>query len=96
MKKVKKKGVAFIDFENAKKEEEEYLHYYFTNKLRPLLSPYVIGKKQPFPFLRNKDIFIHSLNSHKSKAPRIGYELSNDHIFSILTVAAKKAFFNSF
>ena len=57
MKKVKKKGLAFIDFRNAKKEEEEYLHYYFTNNLRPLLSPYVIGKKQPFPFLRNKDIY---------------------------------------
>jgi len=57
MKRLKKKGIAFINFKNIKPEEEEYLHDYFVNNLRPLLSPYVIGKKQPFPFLRNKDIY---------------------------------------
>ena len=57
LKRLKKKGISFINFKNIKEEEEAYLHDYFENKLRPLLSPYVIGKKQPFPFLRNKDIY---------------------------------------
>ena len=30
---------------------------YFEHEVRPLLSPQIIGKKQPFPFLKSKDIY---------------------------------------
>ena len=35
----------------------EFLDSYFEHEVRPLLSPQIIGKKQPFPFLKNKDIY---------------------------------------
>ena len=35
----------------------EFLDSYFEHEVRPLLSPQIIGKKQPFPFLKSKDIY---------------------------------------
>lgn len=50
-------GVELIDFASADEEEQEYLHRYFTQEVKPLLSPQVVGKKQPFPFLNNKEVY---------------------------------------
>lgn len=33
-----------------------FLDTYFAEEVHPLLSPQIVGKKQPFPFLKNKDI----------------------------------------
>lgn len=33
-----------------------FLDTYFAEEVYPLLSPQIVGKKQPFPFLKNKDI----------------------------------------
>ena len=38
-------------------EDKVYLEKYFEESIQPLLSPQVIGKKQPFPFLKNKEIY---------------------------------------
>lgn len=50
-------GVELIDFASADEEEQEYLHSYFIQEVKPLLSPQVVGKKQPFPFLNNKEVY---------------------------------------
>lgn len=50
-------GVELIDFSAADEEEQEYLHQYFIQEVKPLLSPQVVGKKQPFPFLNNKEVY---------------------------------------
>lgn len=34
-----------------------FMDAYFEHEVRPLLSPQIIGKKQPFPFLKSKDIY---------------------------------------
>lgn len=44
-------------FSDILPEDKAYLENYFTESLLPLLSPQVIGKKQPFPFLKNKEIY---------------------------------------
>ena len=38
------------------KQDIEFLDAYFEHEVRPLLSPQIVGKKQPFPFLKNKEI----------------------------------------
>ncbi len=50
-------GVELIDFSIATKDEEEYLHEYFKKEVNPILSPQIVGKRQPFPFLNNKEIY---------------------------------------
>lgn len=53
----KEAGVELVSFANILPEDKQYLEHYFMDSLLPLLSPQVIGKKQPFPFLKNKEIY---------------------------------------
>ena len=47
-------GVEQVDFKALSKDEESYLKAYFTAEILPLISPQVIDKRHPFPFLKNK------------------------------------------
>mgnify|MGYP000815530623 CR=1 FL=1 len=44
-------GVDIVDFHTITTEEAAWLEAYFKAEIEPLLSPQIIGKKQPFPFL---------------------------------------------
>lgn len=50
-------GVEIISFADMDKQDAQYLDAYFQHEVQPLLSPQIVGKKQPFPFLKNKDIY---------------------------------------
>jgi polyphosphate kinase len=50
-------GVEIVDFHSINEKEAAYLQSYFHAEIEPLLSPQIIGKKQPFPFLQNKEIY---------------------------------------
>ncbi len=51
-------GIEQLDPETLDGEKAEYLERYFTHELMPMLSPQIIDKHHPFPFLRNKEIYI--------------------------------------
>ena len=51
-------GIERVTFNEATPDEKAYLEQYFKREVKPLLSPIVIDKRQPFPFLRNKQIYI--------------------------------------
>ena len=54
-----KYGYQVLKIEDVKKKKNiEYLHKYFKQELLPLLSPSVVSKRQPFPFLNNKELYI--------------------------------------
>ncbi len=72
MKKVEHYGVRLIDFKEAGDEEAKFLERYFDQEIAPLLSPTVVGKRQPFPFLRNKEIYAAVVLETKSKKERLG------------------------
>jgi polyphosphate kinase len=50
-------GVEIVDFHSISAEDASYLEHYFKAEIEPLLSPQIVGKKQPFPFLQNKAIY---------------------------------------
>lgn len=58
MSSLKDYGVEQLNFNNVTPEEEKYLEYYFTKEIQPLLSPLIIDKRHPFPFLQNKEIYV--------------------------------------
>ncbi|MDE7122077.1 MAG: polyphosphate kinase 1, partial [Oscillospiraceae bacterium] len=58
MKKLGAYGIRHVTFSDAAPEEKEFLELYFKREVKPLLSPIIIEKRQPFPFLRNKEIYI--------------------------------------
>lgn len=57
MSEVAKEGVQIVTFKDIQKEDCKYLEKYYKRSIKPLLSPQVIGKKSPFPFLNNKEIY---------------------------------------
>ena len=57
MEELEEQGVELLSFTDMLPEDKVYLEKYFEESIQPLLSPQVIGKKQPFPFLKNKEIY---------------------------------------
>ncbi len=51
-------GVEQVSLSNLSGEDYAFLENYFHNEIEPLVSPQVIDKHHPFPFLRNKDIYV--------------------------------------
>ena len=50
-------GVHMLNFHKIEKEDRNYLDRYFEAEVAPVISPSIVGKRQPFPFLRNKEIY---------------------------------------
>jgi len=66
--KLEEQGITLIDFSNISEKSEKYLRTLFKNEYMPLLSTFVVGKKQSFPFLQNKEIYaVASLNPKSGK-----------------------------
>ena len=58
--------VKYKDLKN--KEDRKYFEDYFEREILPLVSPQVISKRQPFPFLKNRELYIVvQLESKKGK-----------------------------
>lgn len=58
--------VKYKDLKN--KEDRKYFEDYFEREILPLISPQVISKRQPFPFLKNRELYIVvQLESKKGK-----------------------------
>lgn len=72
MKKLEEYGVKLIDFASAKADEKKYLERYFNHEIMPLTSPTIVAKRQPFPFLKNEEIYAVVVLETRSKKERIG------------------------
>ena len=70
---LKSHGYEKVDFDKLGKEEEHFWKKYFQNELFPILSPQVVDNRHPFPFLRNKEIYLGVLLKEKhSEAQSLG------------------------
>ena len=50
-------GLRLVDFRKIGQEEGRALEAYFDTEIAALLSPIMVGKRQPFPFLRSGMIY---------------------------------------
>lgn len=50
-------GVRLVDFDKLSGQEGRELEAYFDREIAPLLSPLLVGRRQPFPFLQDKEIY---------------------------------------
>ena len=65
-------GVELCRFDALPDKTQSFLEKYFTASVLPLLSPQIIGRKQPFPFLRNKQIYAVAILKTKGGGERMG------------------------
>ena len=65
-------GVRMVDFRKISKKESEYLERYFLSEIAPVISPTIVGKRQPFPFLKNNEIYAVVVLQTKSGKEKLG------------------------
>lgn len=53
-----REGIMHLDMDALTEEQAVFLEGYFHNEIQPLLSPQIIDKHHPFPFLKNKETYI--------------------------------------
>ena len=64
------KGIRLINFNKLSAEEGKILEEYFDREIAPYLSANIVSKQQPFPFLKNKDIYAVALLESKGGKTR--------------------------
>ena len=84
MEQIREQGVELIRFQELSGEESKYLERYFVNEIQPLLSTMIVGKKQPFPFLKNKDIYAVAVLETRSEKEKIAIIPCNSGVFERL------------
>ena len=50
-------GIRIINFNKLSNKEGKVLETYFDHQIMPFLSPILVDKQQPFPFLNNKELY---------------------------------------
>ena len=78
------KGVRIINFNRLSNEEGQVLEQYFDEHIAPFLSPMIIGKSQPFPFLANKQLYAIVLLTTGKGKKKTGIVPCTDRVFKRL------------
>lgn len=68
----KQHGIDFIDFRKLSQMDEVISRKYFAEEVKPLLSPQIVDRHHPFPFLRNKEKYVFSCHITKNGGERFG------------------------
>lgn len=92
MKKIEEYGITLINHASAKSEEKKFLEKYFMKEIMPLSSPTIVGKRQPFPFLKNGEIYAVVVLETRNKKERIGIiPCSNNMLTRMVELPGGKA-----
>ena len=84
MARVAEQGIRILRFNELDEDGACYLEGYFKSEIAPLISPTVIGRRQPFPFLKNKEIYAVAVLGAKGKKDRLGIIPCTSNIFGRL------------
>lgn len=84
-------GIHMLNFHKIEKEDRNYLDRYFEAEVAPVISPSIVGKRQPFPFLRNKEIYAVVVLETKKGKEKLGIiPCSSAGIQRLIPVPGKK------
>lgn len=81
---LKQYGIKIINFSMLSKDESVYLEHYFDVEIAPLISPMLLGKGSPFPFLKNKEIYAAVLLEGKNGKEKVGIIPCTNNVFKRL------------
>lgn len=77
-------GIRIINFNKLSDKEGAFLEEYFDAHIAPFLSPIIIGKEHPFPFLVNKDLYAVVLLATAKGKKKIGIVPCKNTVFKRL------------
>lgn len=91
MEKLEQYGIHMLNFHKIEIEDRNYLDRYFEAEVAPVISPSIVGKRQPFPFLRNKEIYAVVVLETKKGKEKLGIiPCSSAGIQRLIPVPGKK------
>ena len=88
--KLEEQGISLVNFRSISPESEHYLADMFRREFMPLLSTYIVGKKQTFPFLKNKQIYAVAVLNTKTEKQKIGIVPCGDGVFPRLIAVPER------
>ena len=91
LERLNEQGVSIVNFREISKESSAYLRDMFRREFLPLLSTYFVGKKQTFPFLKNKDIYAVAVLGNKGDKQKIGIVPCGTGVFPRLIAIPERA-----
>ena len=90
MEQLEMKGVRLVDFRKIGRQESEQLERYFDSQIAPLISPSIVGRRQPFPFLSSREIYAVVVLTRKNGKNKLGIIPCNTNVFPrLIEVSAK-------
>ena len=94
MEELEPKGVRLINFNKLSAEEGKLLETYFDHEIAPYLSANIVSKQQPFPFLKNKDIYAVALLATKGGKTRTAIIPCSNNVFRrLIDIPTRKGTF---
>ena len=88
------KGIRMINFNKLSAEEGKILEEYFDREIAPYLSANIVSKQQPFPFLKNKDIYAVALLESKGGKTRTAIIPCSNNVFRrLIDIPTRKGTF---
>lgn len=88
------KGIRLINFNKLSAEEGKILEEYFAREIAPYLSANIVSKQQPFPFLKNKDIYAVALLESKGGKTRTAIIPCSNNVFRrLIDIPTRKGTF---
>lgn len=88
------KGIRLINFNKLSAEEGKLLETYFDNEIAPYLSANIVSKQQPFPFLKNKNIYAVALLETKGGKTRTAIIPCSNNVFRrLIDIPTRKGTF---
>lgn len=90
---LKEHNIHLVNFQKISKKESEYLRAYFQAEIALLISPTIIGKRQPFPFLKNKEIYAVAVLETKNGKEKLGIiPCGNETFDRLINISGKDAY----
>lgn len=74
-------GISIVDFRKIGRQDSEKLERVFDAQIAPLISPIIVEPRQPFPFLRGKEIYAVVELERKNGRGRLGIVPCNAGVF---------------
>ena len=90
LEKLGEQGISIVNFRSISTESEKYLEEMFRKEFLPLLSTFIVGKKQSFPFLKNKDIYAVAVLNTKAEKQKIGIVPCGGNVFPRLIAVPER------
>lgn len=82
-------GIFYKPGKHLTKYEERFMQRYFERNVLPLLSPHILDKHHPFPFLQNNTVYIAVLLKSKNGNTQLGIIPASGYFERLLLLPSK-------